>query len=228
GGARAAPPPAELPRGPPSPRPRLVQEPERQLTPEAVAHQLLHHVLECEALRVVGIDEPDAHARIVTLGVAPRHLAQQLEWILTTRNGQLEEKARPHRQGLARLDERAGLADVARVVGEEAVQLLVVDLQLDRRPRVGAPVRLWFRHWGRGRSIRTSDATRRALGPGAAPTTRRVGPGAGDCRRRVAGGPPSSLRAARPGAGPRRGHAVHAPRRLARPHRDGGAAGAPA
>src|SRR5262249_58218946 len=103
-------------------------------------------------------------------------------------------------------------------------QLLVVDLQLDRRPRVGAPVRLLFRHWGRGRSIRTSDAARRALGPGAAPTTRRVGSGARDRRRWFAGGPPSSLRAPRPGAGPRGGDALHAPGRLDRRYRVGGAA----
>ena len=34
----------------------------------------LHHVLEGEALRVVGVDEADSHPRVLALGVAPGHL----------------------------------------------------------------------------------------------------------------------------------------------------------
>ena len=57
---------------------------------------------------------------------------------VAARHEQFEQKLGSDRKRLARLDERAAARDVLGVVGEERVESLVFDLELDRTPLAGA------------------------------------------------------------------------------------------
>ena len=67
-------------------------------------------------------------------------LAVDRQRLVAAGDEQLEQELGPDRERPARLDERAAARDVLGVVGEERVEPLVLDLELDRTPRVGAPL----------------------------------------------------------------------------------------
>ena len=72
-------------------------------------------------------------------------LAVDGQRLVAARDEQLEQELGPDRKRSARLDERAAARDVLGVVGEERVEPLVFDLELDRTPRVGASVAIGLR-----------------------------------------------------------------------------------
>src|SRR6185503_4897030 len=73
--------------------------------------------------------------RRIALAHHPLHLAADGDRLVELGDDELEHELGALVERLARLDEGAALADVARVVGEEGVELLVLDLQLDGMAR---------------------------------------------------------------------------------------------
>src|SRR3954467_12899273 len=102
--------------GAPQPAPSLayaqMREDERA---EALHHQLLDHRVDVRALLLVVVDEADAHAGIVAVGLGlndhltlaadPAHLSAQHQGIVEGGHEQLEQEHRADRQGLLGLYE---------------------------------------------------------------------------------------------------------------------------
>src|SRR5262249_35671299 len=70
----------------------------------------------------------------------PLHLAVDRQRLVGLRHEQLEQELGADRERPAGLDEGAAPRDVLRVVGGERVERLVLDLELDGRGRVDAPL----------------------------------------------------------------------------------------
>src|SRR5262245_25113804 len=108
----------------------LVEQLAGELGAERGSHELLDDALELAALVLIRVDESNAHAGLVAVVLTPHDLSEQLEGLGALRHGELEQELRADGQRLLRLDEGAALGNVLGVVGEERVQLLVVDLEL--------------------------------------------------------------------------------------------------
>ena len=111
-----------------------------QHRPQAFDHQLLDRGLDALALDVAVEHEADAHARAAPSFAScgsTTHCTLPLSTSGSARFGtpSLNTKSVPISSGRSVRDERAAAADVLRVVGEERVQALVLDAQLDRRSR---------------------------------------------------------------------------------------------
>src|SRR3954471_1886911 len=109
-----------------------------QLGVEAWPQTLGHHALDHPGnlgLRIaLTVDKPDGHASLLVrrLGDDALDLAMDGEGLVAAGDEELEQELGPDRERTACLDERAATRDVLGVVGEERVEPLVFDLQLDR------------------------------------------------------------------------------------------------
>lgn len=116
-----------------------------QMLAQLVDHQLLDRRFLVAALGVVRVLKLDAHSggiargRLFHLGY-PDHLAGQAQRLFQVRDAQREDELGADRQRSLGADEGAAARDVLRVIGEERVDALVLDLELDRCTREAAAV----------------------------------------------------------------------------------------
>ena len=116
-----------------------------ELGVEARAEAVRHHAFDDArdlGLRITfAVDETDRHALVglpspsTSWSIDALDLAMDRERLAAARDEQLEQELGADRKRAARLDERAAARDVLGVVGEERVEPLVFDLELDRTPR---------------------------------------------------------------------------------------------
>src|SRR5262245_52183395 len=132
---------------------RLFHELRVQTWPEAVRHHALDDARDLGLWVAFAIDEPDRHALIrgavtVNIGVCNNtlDLAMNGERLRTAGHVELEQEFGAHRKRFACLDECTAARDVLGVVGEERVESLVFDLELDRPPLGGTSLRFVVDH----------------------------------------------------------------------------------
>lgn len=109
---------------------------------EAVGHHALDRAAD-DILRVaLTIDELDRHALVLSGGFVhdALDLAVNGERQIAAGNEELEQEFGSDREGPLGLDEGAAARDVLGVVGEERIEALVLDLELDRPARLGAAI----------------------------------------------------------------------------------------
>src|SRR5882757_8938024 len=107
---------------------------------EALRHHAFDDPRDLDLRVALTINELDRHAGVVLGGLIDDalDLAVDGERLVAAGNKELEQKLRADRERASRLDERAATRDVLGVVGEERVEPLVFDLELDRAPRISA------------------------------------------------------------------------------------------
>src|SRR5438128_2297766 len=100
---------------------------------QLIEHQAFDYAEHALTLRFTLEDEADAHARLLIAGSLlgrdhPLHFAGQHYGIGERRDAELEDEVRSDWKRPFRANERTAAANVLRVIGEERVKSLVLDL----------------------------------------------------------------------------------------------------
>lgn len=114
----------------------MSEEPNSQVFTQLFDHQFLHDRLGLPTILIVPIHELDTHARRrfcsrIFGSHNPTHTTTQTQRLRNILDGQSKNELGVHFKRPIRTDERTALGDVAGVVGEERVEALVLDIQLD-------------------------------------------------------------------------------------------------
>jgi hypothetical protein len=114
---------------------------------ELVGHELFDDAFGRAALLIVRVLKTDAHAgrrlvRRLLEGRRPDDTAAQAHGFHELGDGEREDELGADVERLVGANERAALGNVLRVIGEEGVEPLVLDLQFDGLPIVRPPVGL--------------------------------------------------------------------------------------
>src|SRR5215471_9271450 len=151
---------------------RLLDQARVDQRAEAVGHHLLDDLFERLALLDAVVDELNPHAGLVpgrdlgrqrgTVLHHPAHLPAQRERRGLRRQHQLEQEYRADVERFLGLDEGATLRDVLRVIVEERVQSLVLDLELDRGACFSASL-VVVGHGGQGEGLFMLEPVRAAV-----------------------------------------------------------------